>query len=147
MRVIYKMKRLWYIIKCFLFANSPERKFKNWYEGLRNSAIEWNATTLTENTLSMQIRKVCEEVCEVLDSVTFEEAIMEKADVLISVWGISVFDESLGAKAEKFFWEINSLPQQAILKAAESKLIELHKRVYVKDGDVYRHKENTMTVN
>ena len=71
------MKRLWYIIKCFLFANSPERKFKNWYEGLRNSAIEWNATTLTENTLSMQIRKVCEEICEVLDAQTREEVIKE----------------------------------------------------------------------
>lgn len=140
------MKRLWYFIKCFL-PNTEERKFKKWYEDLRDSAIEWNVTTLVENTITMQIRKVCEEVCEVLDAETFEEVIMEKADVLISVWGISVFDESLGAKAEKFFWETNSLPQQAILKAAESKLIELHKRVYVKDGDVYRHKENTMTVN
>lgn len=146
MRVIYKMKRLWYIIKCFL-PNTEERKFKKWYEDLRNSAIEWNVTTLVENTITMQIRKVCEEVEEVLDAETYEEVIKEKADVLISVWGIRAFDTKLGMKAERFFWDTNNLPIKEILIASEAKIAELHKRVYVKDGDVYRHKENTMTVN
>jgi hypothetical protein len=72
------MKRLWYIIKCFL-PNTEQRKFKKWYEDLRDSAIEWNVTTLVENTITMQIRKVCEEVGEVLDAETYEEAINEKA--------------------------------------------------------------------
>jgi hypothetical protein len=140
------MKRLWYIIKCFLFANSPERKFKNWYEGLRNSAIEWNATTLTENTLSMQVRKICEEICEVLDAQTREEVIKEKADVLIAIWGLNVFDPYIGMLAEKLFVNTNDGFQE-ILEVAESKITELHKRTYVKDGKVYRHTEKQQMLN
>lgn len=140
------MKRLWYIIKCFL-PNTEERKFKKWYEDLRNSAIEWNVTTLTENTLSMQIRKVFEEVGEVLDAETYEEVINEKADVLISVWGISAFDTKLGMNAEHFFWDTNNLPLKEILIAAEAKITELHKRTYVKDGKVYRHTQEQQTLN
>lgn len=147
MRVIYKMKRLWYIIECYLFPNSPARKFKDWYKGLRNSAIEWNVTTLTENTLSMQIRKVCEEVCEMLDAETYEEVIKEKADVLISVWGISAFDTKLGLALEECFIKTNNLPVREILLEADSKLTQLHKRTYVKDGKVYRHTENKPTLN
>lgn len=146
MRVIYKMKRLWYIIKCFL-PNTEERKFKKWYEDLRDSAIEWNVTTLVENTITMQIRKVCEEVGEVLDAETYEEAINEKADVLISVWGISAFDTKLGMKAESFFWDTNNLPIKEILISAEAKITELHKRTYVKEGKVYRHKETKAVIN
>lgn len=146
MRVIYKMKRLWYTIRCFLFSNSPERKFRNWYEGLRNSAIEWNATTLTENTLSMQVRKICEEICEVLDAQTREEVIKEKADVLIAIWGLNVFDPYIGMLAEKLFVGINDGFQE-ILEAAESKITELHKRTYVKDGNVYRHIKQQRMVN
>lgn len=146
MRVIYKMKRLWYTIRCFLFANSPERKFRNWYEGLRNSAIEWNATTLTENTLSMQVRKICEEICEVLDAQTREEVIKEKADVLIAIWGLNVFDSYIGMLAEKLFVNTNDGFQE-ILEAAESKITELHKRTYVKDGKVYRHTEKQQMLN
>lgn len=146
MRVIYKMKRLWYIIKCFL-PNTEERKFKKWYEDLRDSAIEWNVTTLVENTITMQIRKVCEEVGEVLDAETYEEAINEKADVLISIWGLSVFDTKLGMKAERFFWDTNNLPAKEILIAAEAKITELHKRTYVKEGKVYRHKETKAVIN
>lgn len=146
MGVIYKMKRLWYIIKCFL-PNTEERKFKKWYEDLRDSAIEWNVTTLVENTITMQIRKVCEEVGEVLDAETYEEAINEKADVLISVWGISAFDTKLGMKAERFFWDTNNLPIKEILMAAEAKITELHKRTYVKDGKVYRHTEKQQMLN
>ena len=140
------MKRLWYFIRCFL-PNTKERKFKKWYEDLRDSAIEWNATTLTENTLSMQIRKVCEEVGEVFDAETYEEAINEKADVLISIWGISVFDTELGMKAERFFWDTNNLPAKEILISAEAKITELHKRTYVKEGKVYRHKETKAVIN
>lgn len=140
------MNKLWHIIKCFI-PNSEERKLKEWYESLRESAIEWNITTLTENTITMQIRKVCEEVCEVLDAVTFEEAIKEKADVLISVWGLSAFDDKLGTKAEKFFWETNTLPEKKILVAAESKLVELHTRTYeIKDG-VYHHNKKRININ
>lgn len=146
MRVIYKMKRLWYIIKCFL-PNTEERKFKKWYEDLRDSAIEWNVTTLVENTITMQIRKVCEEVGEVLDAETYEEAINEKADVLISIWGISAFDTKLGMKAERFFWDTNNLPVKEILIAAEAKITELHKRTYVKEGKVYRHKDTKAVIN
>lgn len=146
MRVIYKMKRLWYFIKCFL-PNTEERKFKKWYEDLRESAIEWNVTTLVENTITMQIRKVCEEVGEVLDAETYEEAINEKADVLISVWGISAFDTKLGMKAERFFWDTNNIPIKEILIAAETKITELHKRTYVKDGKVYRHTEKQQMLN
>lgn len=146
MRVICRMKRLWYFIKCFL-PNTEERKFKKWYEDLRNSAIEWNVTTLVENTITMQIRKVCEEVGEVLDAETYEEAINEKADVLISVWGISAFDTKLGMKAERFFWDTNNLSAKEILIAAEAKITELHKRTYVKDGKVYRHTENQQILN
>lgn len=145
MRVIYKMKRLWYIIKCFL-PNTKERKFKKWYEELRNSAIEWNATTLTENTLSMQVRKICEEICEVLDAQTREEVIKEKADVLIAIWGLNVFDPYIGMLAEKLFVSINDGFQE-ILEAAESKITELHKRTYVKDGNVYRHIKQQRMVN
>lgn len=140
------MKRLWYFIKCFL-PNTEERKFKKWYEDLRDSAIEWNVTTLVENTITMQIRKVCEEVGEVLDAETYEEAINEKADVLISVWGISAFDTKLGMKAERFFWDTNNLPVKEILIAAEAKITELHKRTYVKDGKVYRHTEKQQMLN
>lgn len=140
------MKRLWYIIKCFL-PNTEERKFKKWYEDLRDSAIEWNVTTLVENTITMQIRKVCEEVGEVLDAETYEEAINEKADVLISIWGISVFDTELGMKAERFFWDTNNLPAKEILISAEAKITELHKRTYVKEGKVYRHKETKAVIN
>lgn len=146
MRVIYKMKRLWYFIKCFL-PSTEERKFKKWYEDLRDSAIEWNVTTLVENTITMQIRKVCEEVGEVLDAETYEEAINEKADVLISVWGISAFDTKLGMKAERFFWDTNNLPIKEILIAAEAKITELHKRTYVKDGKVYRHIQEQRMLN
>lgn len=146
MRVIYKMKRLWCIIKCFL-PNTKERKFKKWYEDLRDSAIEWNVTTLTENTITMQIRKVCEEVGEVLDAETYEEVIKEKADVLISVWGISAFDTKLGMKAERFFWDTNNLSVKEILITAEAKITELHKRTYVKDGKVYRHIREQQPLN
>lgn len=145
MRVIYKMKRLWYIIKCFL-PNTEERKFKKWYEGLRDSAIEWNATTLTENTLSMQVRKICEEICEVLDAQTREEVIKEKADVLIAIWGLNVFDPYIGMLAEKLFVNTNDGFQE-ILEAAEAKITELHKRTYVKDGKVYRHTEKQQMLN
>lgn len=146
MRVIYKMKRLWFTIRCFLFSNSPERKFRNWYEELRNSAIEWNATTLTENTLSMQVRKICEEICEVLDAQTREEVIKEKADVLIAIWGLNVFDPYIGMLTEKLFVNTNGGFQE-ILEAAEAKITELHKRTYVKDGKVYRHTEKQQTLN
>lgn len=140
------MKRLWYFIKCFL-PSTEERKFKKWYEDLRDSAIEWNVTTLVENTITMQIRKVCEEVGEVLDAETYEEVINEKADVLISVWGISAFDTKLGMKVERFFWDTNNLPIKEILIAAKYKITELHKRTYVKDGKVYRHIREQQPLN
>lgn len=147
MRVIYKMKRLWYIIKYKLFASSEERKFGKWYRDLRNSAIEWNVTTLTENTLSMQIRKVCEEVCEMLDAQTSAEVIEEKADILISIWGLSAFDTIVGSMAEQLFVNVSYGFMEDILKAAESKITELHKRTYVKDGKVYRHIREQQPLN
>ena len=142
------MKRLWNIIKFRFFPSNEEKEFGEKYKTLRMSAIEWNVTTLTDNTFIMQVRKICEEVGEVLDAMETnpEDVIKEKADVLIAIWGLSAFDEIASNIAEQCFWLLNGDGKE-IIKEAESKLIELHKRTYVKVNGVYRHETKRNTLN
>lgn len=140
---------MWRYIRYKLFARKAERELAEQYNGLRESAIEWNITTLTENTLLMQIRKVAEEVNEVLDAIEHNPAniIPEKADVLISIWGLSAFNTKLGLVAEETFMKVNAITGDSmsdILNAAGEKLIELNQRTYVKQKGVYHHQKRTI---
>lgn len=140
---------MWRYIRYKLFARKAERELAEQYNGLRESAIEWNVMTLTENTLLMQMRKVAEEVNEVLDAIENnpENIIPEKADVLISIWGLSAFSTKLGLVAEETFMKVNTITGDSmidILNAAGEKLIELNQRTYVKQNGVYHHQKRTI---
>lgn len=143
------IKRLWNMIRYGLFATKEERMFGEWYKSLRESAVEWNVTTLTDNTLIMQIRKVLEEIEEVLEAVETnpENKVKELADVLISIWGLSAFDPKLANIAEQAFVLLNDKGLKAILTAANEKITELYKREYEIVDGVYRHKEKQTTIN
>lgn len=137
------------MIRYGLFATKEERMFGDWYKSLRESAVEWNVTTLTDNTLIMQIRKVLEEIEEVLEAVETnpENKVKELADVLISIWGLSAFDPKLANIAEQSFVLLNDKGLKAILTAANEKITELYKREYEIVDGVYRHKEKQTTIN
>jgi len=143
------IKRLWNMIRYGLFPTKEERMFGDWYKSLRESAVEWNVTTLTENTLIMQIRKVLEEIEEVLEAVETnpENKVKELADVIISIWGLSAFDPKLANIAEQAFVCLNDKGLKAILTAANEKITELYKREYEIVDGVYRHKEKQTTIN
>lgn len=143
------MNRLWNMIRYKLFASKEERMFGDWYMGLMESAIEWNVTTLKDNTLIMQIRKVLEEIEEVLEAVETnpENKVKELADVLISIWGLSAFDPKLANIAEQAFVILNDKGIKEILIAANDKINELYKREYEIVDGVYRHKEKPTTIN
>lgn len=137
------------MIRYGLFSTKEERMFGDWYKSLRESAVEWNVTTLTDNTLIMQIRKVLEEIEEVLEAVETnpENKVKELADVLISIWGLSAFDPKLANIAEQAFVLLNDKGLKAILTAANEKITELYKREYEIVDGVYRHKEKQTTIN
>lgn len=143
------MNRLWNMIRYKLFATKEERMFGDWYISLRESAIEWNVTTLKNNTLTMQIRKVLEEIEEVLEAVETnpENKVKELADVLISIWGLSAFAPKLANISEQAFVILNDKGIKEILIAANDKINELYKREYEIVDGVYRHKEKTTTIN
>lgn len=143
------MNRLWNMIRYKLFASKEERMFGDWYVSLRESSIEWNVTTLTENTLTMQIRKVLEEIEEVLEAVETnpENKVKELADVLISIWGLHAFAPKLANISEQAFVILNDKGIKEILIAANDKINELYKREYEIVDGVYRHKEKTTTIN
>lgn len=143
------IKRLWNMIRYGLFSTKEERMFGDWYKSLRESAVEWNVTTLTDNTLIMQIRKVLEEIEEVLEAVETnpENKVKELADVLISIWGLSAFDPKLANIAEQAFVLLNDKGLKAILTAANEKITELYKREYEIVDGVYHHKEKQTTIN
>ena len=143
------IKRLWNMIRYGLFSTKEERMFGDWYKSLRESAVEWNVTTLTDNTLIMQIRKVLEEIEEVLEAVETnpENKVKELADVLIYIWGLSAFDPKLANIAEQSFVLLNDKGLKAILTAANEKITELYKREYEIVDGVYRHKEKQTTIN
>lgn len=143
------MNRLWNMIRYGLFATKEERMFGEWYKSLKESAIEWNVTTLTDNNLTMQIRKVLEEIGEVLEAVETnpKNKVNELADVLISIWGLSAFDYKLANIAEQAFILLNDKGLKEILVAANDKINELYKREYEMVDGVYRHKEKTTTIN
>lgn len=143
------MNRLWNMIRYKLFASKEERMFGDLYVSLRESAIEWNVTTLTENTLTMQIRKVLEEIEEVLEAVETnpENKVKELADVLISIWGLSAFDPKLANIAEQAFVLLNDKGLKAILTVANEKITELYKREYEIVDGVYHHKEKQTILN
>lgn len=137
------------MIRYGLFATKEERMVGEWYKRLRESAVEWNVTTLTDNTLIMQIRKVLEEIEEVLEAVETnpENKVKELADVLISIWGLSAFDPKLANIAEQAFVLLNDKGLKAILTAANEKITELYKREYEIVDGVYHHKEKQTTIN
>lgn len=143
------MNRLWNMIRYKLFASKEERMFGDWYISLRESAIEWNVTTLKDNTLTMQIRKVLEEIEEVLEAVETnpENKVKELADVLISIWGLNAFAPKLANISEQAFVILNDKGIKEILIAANDKINELYKREYEIVDGVYRHKEKTTTIN
>lgn len=143
------MNRLWNMIRYKLFASKEERMFGDWYISLRESAIEWNVTTLKDNTLIMQIRKVLEEIEEVLEAVETnpENKVKELADVLISIWGLNAFSPKLANISEQAFVILNDKGIKEILIAANDKINELYKREYEIVDGVYRHKEKTTTIN
>ena len=143
------MNRLWNMIRYKLFASKEERMFGDWYMSLRESAIEWNVTTLKDNTLTMQIRKVLEEIEEVLEAVETnpENKVKELADVLISIWGLNAFSPKLANISEQAFVILNDKGIKEILIAANDKINELYKREYEIVDGVYRHKEKTTTIN
>lgn len=143
------MNRLWNMIRYKLFASKEERMFGDWYMGLRESAIEWNVTTLKDNTLIMQIRKVLEEIEEVLEAVETnpENKVKELADVLISIWGLNAFAPKLANISEQAFVTLNDKGIKEILIAANDKINELYKREYEIVDGVYRHKDKQTTIN
>lgn len=143
------MNTLWNMIRYKLFATKEERMFGDWYFGLRESAIEWNVTTLKDNTLIMQIRKVLEEIEEVLEAVETnpENKVKELADVLISIWGLNAFAPKLANISERAFVTLNDKGIKEILIAANDKINELYKREYEIVDGVYRHKEKPTTIN
>ena len=143
------MNRLWNMIRYKIFASKEERMFGDWYISLRESAIEWNVTTLKDNTLIMQIRKVLEEIEEVLEAVETnpENKVKELADVLISIWGLHGIAPKLANISEQAFVILNDKGIKEILIAANDKINELYKREYEVVDGVYRHKEKTTTIN
>ena len=159
------MNKLWNMIRYKLFASKEEQMFGDWYVSLRESAIEWNVTTLKDNTLIMQIRKVLEEIEEVLEAVETnpENKVKERYKLYVPDVTEKVAD---GIDAEQHvarlsrhggggsclagtqpFVILNDKGIKEILIAANDKINELYKREYEIVDGVYRHKEKPTTIN
>lgn len=122
-----------------LFPSKEEKLFTAWYQGLRKGSVEWNTKCLPENNLSMQLRKIVEEVIEVLDATTPHQQIKEKADVLIAIFGLARFNKTVSLILEEAFIKICGDEIKEILIAAGEKMNTLWDRTYVKKGNVYHH--------
>lgn len=122
-----------------LFPTKEEKLFSFLYMGLRKDAVEWNEKCLPDNTLSMQLRKVVEEVNEVLDATTRTQQIKEKADVLITILGLARFSKVTSLILEEAFVKLCGDDIKEILLAAVEKMNILWDRTYVKKGNVYHH--------
>lgn len=109
--------------------------FAEWYQLLKKRAVDWNIRKLPDNTEEMQMRKVIEEVIESLDA---PNDVNEKADVIISIWGIERFDKKKGIVLAQAFWKLNTNVRE-ILIAADDKLDVLEAREYHIKNGVYHH--------
>lgn len=126
-------------IRYRLFPRKEEKLFKEWYLALRKGSIEWNEKCLPENTISMQIRKIVEEVTEVLDATTPQQQVKEKADVLIAIFGLARFSKVMSLILEEAFIKMNRDDLKEILIEAGEKMNILWERTYIKKGNVYHH--------
>jgi NTP pyrophosphatase (non-canonical NTP hydrolase) len=122
-----------------LFPSKEEKLFTEWYLGLKRGSVQWNTERLPDNTLSMQLRKIVEEVTEVLDATTRQQQIKEKADVLIAIFGLARFSKVTSLILEETFLKLNGGEIKDILLAAGEKMNLLWDRTYVKKGNVYHH--------
>ena len=122
-----------------LFPSKEEKLFAEWYKGLKKSSVDWNTKCLPDNTLSMQLRKIVEEVIEVLDATSHQQQINEKADVLIAIFGLARFNKVMALILEEAFIKMNAGEFKEILLAAVDKMNILWGRTYVKKGNVYHH--------
>lgn len=122
-----------------LFPSKEEKLFTEWYKGLKKGSVDWNTKCLPENTLSMQLRKIVEEVIEVLDARTHQQQIKERADVLIAIFGLARFNKVMALILEEAFIKMNAGEFKEILLAAGEKMNILWERTYVKKGNVYHH--------
>ena len=122
-----------------LFPSKEEKLFTEWYLGLKRGSVQWNTERLPDNTLSMQLRKIVEEVIEVLDATTPQQQIKEKADVLIAIFGLARFSKTVSLILEEAFIKMCGGDLKEILIAAGEKMNILWERTYVKKGNVYHH--------
>jgi NTP pyrophosphatase (non-canonical NTP hydrolase) len=121
------------------FSSKEEKLFTEWYLGIKRSSVQWNTERLPDNTLSMQLRKIVEEVIEVLDATNLQQQIEEKADVLIAIFGLARFSKVISLILEEAFLKLNGGEIKDILLAAGEKMNTLWERTYVKKGNVYHH--------
>jgi NTP pyrophosphatase (non-canonical NTP hydrolase) len=122
-----------------LFPRKEEKLFTEWYLGLKKGSVQWNTERLPDNNLSMQLRKIVEEVTEVLDATTHQQQIKEKADLLIAIFGLARFSKITALILEEAFLKLNGDEIKDILLAAGEKMNLLWERTYVKKGNVYHH--------
>lgn len=102
-----------------------------------NESLDWNYKKLPNNTLDLQLKKVDEEIDEVVNAKNYQETVEELADVLIAIGGVARFD---GEKAMNMFNTFVSFLDRFIfmdmVDYAERKIKIIHQREY---PDGYHH--------
>ena len=102
-----------------------------------NESLEWNIKRLPNNTLNLQLKKVDEEIDEVVNAKNYQETIKELADVLIAIGGVARFNEEKAVNMFNNF--INFLDKfifMDMIDYAEQKIKILYERSY---SDGYKH--------
>ena len=102
-----------------------------------NESLDWNYKKLPNNTLDLQLKKVDEEIDEVVNAKNYQETVEELADVLIAIGGVARFD---GEKATDMFNNFIGFLDRFIfmdmVDYAERKIKILHERTY---SNEYKH--------
>lgn len=108
---------------------------------LIKEVIDWNTNFLPDNTLNMQLRKVMEEIREVIKAKNSKEYMAEWADLLISVIGIKRFSEQEFYVHMGFLIECDRPNLNEIVEESFKKLEVNKRRKWVIKNGVYHHEE------
>lgn len=102
-----------------------------------NQSLEWNYKKLPKNTFELQLKKVDEEIDEVIDAETYQETIEELADVLIAIGGVARFDEEQAVNMfNNFSRLLDKFVFMDVIDYAERKIKIIYEREYL---DGYHH--------
>lgn len=118
-------------------TNSTYLRYKNKTLYLLNESVIWNRKKLPNNTLSLQIKKINEEISEVEKAETYEDKVSEMGDVLIAIGGIARFDREFAKELyTRYTNGLDKYLYMDIVDQAVNKIPVLWERTY---NDGYHH--------